>query len=95
MVLTSSLGCANKTTTNIDPYETKVHKVQYQPIDCGEFKLKGLSIQNEDLTEHPGSLKNQKIVTHNLIILDYKLKEAESLLNCYKLQNQKLIESQN
>lgn len=83
-LLTVNLGCSPKNQST--QYETKVHEIQYQPIDCGELKLKHLNVQNEDPSEHPGSLKNQKIVTHNLIILDHKLKEAEAILNCYKLQ---------
>lgn len=64
--------------------------IQYQYSDCGEFKLDGLKVQLEDPNENPGSKKNQEINTRNLILLDYKLKEAESLMRCYKMQTKQL-----
>lgn len=36
-----------------------------------------------------GSYENQQIMTRNLILLDYKLREAETILNCYKSQVKK------
>lgn len=76
-------------------YETQVHRVQYQYVDCGELKLTGLGIQLEDPSEHAGSKKNQEINTRNLIVLDYQLKEAEALLNCYRTNYLKLFKDVN
>ena len=89
-VITNS-GCASKEQIKDSlSYETQVHKIQYQYVDCGDLKLNGLSVKLEDPDQHPGSKKNQEINTSNLIILDYKLKEAESLMRCYKAQTKNL-----
>ena len=75
-------GCSSKQSQQ---YETKVHRVQYTYSDCGDLKLKNIGIRLEDPND-AHSIKNQKILTNNLIILDYKIKEAETIIQCYKKQ---------
>ena len=86
----SNFGCSarnnNKTTIEV---EKKVHEVTYTYVDCGDLKLKGIGIKLENPDSHAGSYENQQINTRNLILLDYKLKEAETILECYKRQAKK------
>ena len=81
VILLSS--CAIQQKDNIN-YETKVIQVESKYTDCGELKLKNIGIQLEN--PKYSSAQNQKILTRNIILLDYKLREAESLLNCYRNQ---------
>lgn len=92
-IATSSLsGCASKSPDpNSATIEAKreVIETTYKYVDCGDLKLKNIGIQMEDPNQHAGSYDNQQIMTRNLIILDYKLKEAETILECYKRQVKK------
>jgi len=90
MIGISSFGCASKQNNTVTiQTEKKVHEVTYNYVDCGDLKLKKIGIQRELSNQHVGSYENQKIYTRNLILLDYKLREAESLLMCYKNQVEK------
>ena len=92
---TSSLflltGCSSKSNPDIVQIEAnrEVIETTYSYVDCGDLKLKNIGIQLEDPRKHAGSYDNQQIMTRNLIILDYKLKEAETILECYKRQVKK------
>jgi len=79
LVIVSS-GCSSRPNS-----ETKVHTIQYTYSDCGDLKLKNIGIRLEN-PDDAYSIRNQKILTNNLIILDYKIKEAETIINCYKSQ---------
>lgn len=87
----SSLSACSAKNPNKVTIETekKVHEVTYTYVDCGDLKLKDIGIQFENPNKSAGSLENQQIMTRNLILLDYKLKEAETILNCYKQQTKK------
>ena len=92
ILATSSFGCASKNNDEnkiIIEADRKVIETTYQYVDCGDLKLKNIGIELEDPNKHAGSYDNQQILTRNLIILDYKLKEAETLLECYKRQTKK------
>ena len=90
---TSSLfcGCASKNNSDNYTIETKKQVIEttYKYVDCGDLKLKNIGIELENPNLHAGSYENQQILTRNLIILDYKLKEAETILECYKRQVKK------
>jgi len=92
----SNTSCASKNNTRDEKIlieaDRKIIETTYQYVDCGDLKLKNIGIQLEDPRKHAGSYDNQQILTRNLIILDYKLKEAETLLECYKRQTKKEIE---
>ena len=95
-ILSIGSGCSSKTTPKETlEYTTQVHKVTYQPVDCGSLKLKGIGIQLEDPNEHAGSEKNQRIVTRNLVVLDYQLREAQTILECYQSNYQKMVRELN
>lgn len=88
----SNSGCSSKSNPNdIVTIEAKKEVIEttYKYVDCGDLKLKNIGIQLEDPKKHAGSYENQQIMTRNLIILDYKLKEAETILECYKRQVKK------
>ncbi len=92
ILATSSLsGCASKNSEDKVLFEAdrKVIETTYNYVDCGDLKLKNIGIEMEDPKKHAGSYENQQILTRNLIILDYKLKEAETILECYKRQVKK------
>ena len=92
ILTTSSLfGCASKNNDNkvLFEAERKVIETTYNYVDCGDLKLKNIGIEMENPKQHAGSYDNQQIATRNLIILDYKLKEAETILECYKRQVKK------
>ena len=92
--ISSLTACVKKnpdTSLTIDT-QKKVHQVTYTYVDCGDLKLKNIGIQAESTKHHAGSLENQQILTKNLILLDYKLREAETLLECYKNQTKKMQE---
>lgn len=91
----SNTSCAFKNNRDekiLIEADRKIIETTYQYVDCGDLKLKNIGIQLEDPRKHAGSYDNQQILTRNLIILDYKLKEAETLLECYKRQTKKEIE---
>lgn len=83
-----SSGCSSRQKSNLE-YETKVIEVTYEPVDCGDLKLKHIGIQQENPNLPAGSYENQKIISSNLILMHYKLKEAETLINCYRNQIKK------
>lgn len=88
----SNTSCASKNNRDekiLIEADRKIIETTYQYVDCGDLKLKNIGIQLEDPRKHAGSYDNQQILTRNLIILDYKLKEAETLLECYKRQTKK------
>lgn len=87
----SNSGCSSKSNPDAVTIEAKreVIETTYKYVDCGDLKLKNIGIQFEDPKKHAGSYDNQQIMTRNLIILDYKLKEAETILECYKRQVKK------
>ena len=91
IIVTSNLtACVKKPDTSVTiTTQKQVHEITYSYVDCGDLKLKNICIQQESTKHHAGSLENQQILTKNLILLDYKLREAESLLECYKNQVKK------
>lgn len=87
----SSSGCSSKSGGEkvLIEADRKVIETTNTYVDCGDLKLKNVGIQMENPNSHSGSYENQQIATRNLIILDYKLKEAETILECYKRQAKK------
>ena len=89
---TSSFGCSSKSGGSekvVIEADRKVIETTYSYVDCGDLKLSGIGIQKENPNLHAGSYENQQIMTRNLILMDYKLREAETILNCYKRQVKK------
>lgn len=90
IVISSLSACVKKPDTSVTiTTQKQVHEITYSYVDCGDLKLKNIGIQKESTKHHAGSYENQQILTKNLILLDYKLREAESLLECYKNQVKK------
>ena len=89
-VISNLFACSAKNPNSVTiETEKKIHEITYTYVDCGDLKLKNIGIQLEPTNKHAGSLENQQIMTKNLILLDYKLREAETILNCYKRQAKK------
>ncbi len=83
-------GCASRSDNKtVIEAEKKIIETTYSYVDCGDLKLKNIGIQMENPNLSAGSYENQQIMTRNLILLDYKLREAETILNCYKSQVKK------
>ena len=91
IIASVSFGCSSKSGGDkvVIEADKKIIETTYSYVDCGDLKLKNIGIQPENPNLHAGSYENQQIMTRNLIILDYKLKEAESILECYKRQVKK------
>ena len=88
----SSFGCSAKNGGGekvVIEADKKIIETTYQYVDCGDLKLKNIGIQMEDPRRSAGSYENQQVMTRNLILLDYKLREAETILECYKRQVKK------
>lgn len=82
------IGCSQK-VDNVNNYTPQPIKITAKYVDCGDLKLKKLPLQKEDINEHPGSIKNQRIISNNLLLMHHKLKEAELIIQCYQQQQQK------
>ncbi len=86
IAISNLTACVKKPDTSVTiTTQKQVHEITYSYVDCGDLKLKNIGIQKESTKYHAGSYENQQILTKNLILLDYKLREAESLLECYNL----------
>ena len=90
-ILISSIGCVKQQQKDSLEYETKVHNITYTYANCGSLKLKDIGLQLEDPNLPVSSNVNQKIISRNLTILHYKLKEAETIIRCYEHQQQSII----
>lgn len=68
------------------PVKQKIVYIEPHYADCGSLNLSDLNLQLEDPKESPGSLKNQKIISSNMALLQGKLLEADSIIKCYETQ---------